>query len=236
MVINSTLLRTTHHFLQQHAFYPLFLASCIAGMMLIGRVIFGQSLAYAHMVWNLFLAWVPYICSLYISWRSQRTQRQWRLVVPALMWLSFLPNAPYLVTEYIHLLEIPSFALWYDIVMLTTFAWVGCVLAVASLRMMHEVAQSMFGLVRGWLLVLSVIALSGLGVYLGRFLRWNSWDLLLNPHHVVGDVALRLADPLAYPGAWGVTLMFSALLLVCYLCFTALHPRRPFPKERFERA
>jgi uncharacterized membrane protein len=88
------------------------------------------------------------------------------------------------------------------------------------------VVRDYFGSLLSWLFVVVVLGLAGLGIYLGRFLRWNSWDLVLNPRGVLGDVAVRLADPLNYPRTLGVTLLFAALLFVCYLALTAREVQR----------
>ena len=127
-----------------------------------------------------------------------------------------------MITDFVHLHTSGLFPLWYDIGLLATFSWTGCFLAVASLRTMHVVAQALVGNLMSWLFVLGAVVLSGFGVYLGRFLRWNSWDLLLEPRALLGDIAVRLAHPRSDPQAVGVTLVFAAFLLVCYLTFTGL--------------
>jgi uncharacterized membrane protein len=111
--------------------------------------------------------------------------------------------------------------------MLTVFAWTGLFLAVFSLRTMQTLVKSFLGAVASWLFVLASLGLGGLGVYIGRFLRWNSWDLLLHPRHVLADIIIRLADPLNHPGTLGVTFLFGAFLLVCYLTFTTI----PSPEQ-----
>jgi uncharacterized membrane protein len=112
--------------------------------------------------------------------------------------------------------------------MLTVFAWTGLFLAVFSLRTMQTLVKSYLGAAASWLFVLGSLGLGGLGVYIGRFLRWNSWDLLLQPRSVLADVVIRLADPLNHPRTIGVTLLFAAFLLVCYLTFTIIpSPEHP---------
>lgn len=207
--------------------YPLVLASGVACMMLLVRIRLNDSLAYTHLVWNLFLAWIPYGCSLWTAYLAQRSARpRWRLLGPSLLWLLFLPNAAYLVTEYGHLLETPGFALWFDIGMLTAFGWTGCLLAVASLRLMHELVRTWYSVAWGWLFVVGAVSLNGFGVYLGRFLRWNSWDAVLNPRLLLNDVLDRVINPLSHSRTYGVTLMFAGLLLVCYLTVTAVGFKR----------
>ncbi len=191
-----------------------------------------RTLTYAFLVWNLFLAWVPYLSGLWAASLHQRyPARWWMLMIPGALWLSFFPNAPYIVTDFLHLQErerapIP---LWYDIGMFTVFAWTGLLLAVFSLRTMQTLVKSFLGSAASWLFVIGSLGLSGLGIYIGRFLRWNSWDLLLHPHSVLADVIIRLANPWNHPGTLGVTFLFGAFLLVCYLTFTIIPSQENSP-------
>lgn len=218
-------LHAMHHFLLRQSFYPLVLSSALAITLLAARVHQSHSLMYVFLVWNLFLAWVPYAGSLWMlaTWR-RHPRDWWRLVVPGALWLIFFPNAPYIITDFIHLRPIAPVPLWYDIGLLASFAWAGCFLAVASLHGMQAIVKSSLGAVAGWLFVLAVVGLSGLGIYLGRFLRWNSWDLLLAPRGVLADVAAILADPLGQPRPLGVSCIFAAFLFVCYVTFAHVTP------------
>jgi uncharacterized membrane protein len=87
---------------------------------------------------------------------------------------------------------------------------------------MQALVRNYLGSTASWLFVIGSLGLGGLGVYMGRFLRWNSWDLLLHPRVVLADVLIQLADPLNYPRTLGVTFLFAAFLLVCYLTLTII--------------
>ena len=209
-----------HRFLLRHSYYSLVLASFLACAILAGRIYLSHSLGYTHMLWNLFLAWLPYLFSIWATLIDERSPGgSWRLLPPGLLWLAFFPNAPYMGTEFVHLLHVPSLAVWYDIGLIFAFAWAGIILAVASLMAMQTIAARRIGVASSWVFVCAAIWLSGLGVYLGRFRRWNSWDLVLNPAGVMADVAARLAHPLAHLQTFGVTFVFAALLFVAYLTF-----------------
>jgi uncharacterized membrane protein len=145
------------------------------------------------------------------------------LIVPGALWLAFFPNAPYILTDFWHLRERAPIPVWYDLGLLAAFALSGLFLAVFSLHTMSRIVRDYLGVIAGGLFAAAVLALGGLGIYLGRFLRWNSWDLVLNPRGVLGDVAVRVADPLSHPQTIGVTVLFAALLWVCYL---AVAPRQ----------
>ncbi len=220
-------IRRTHHFLVRHAFYALALSSALAVGFLAGRVLRAQQGSYIFLVWNLFLAWVPYGWSLWAASIQRRYPRDWwRLLLPGALWLLFFPNAPYIITDFVHLYERPPVPLWYDIGLLAAFAWSGCFLAVVSLRTMQRLARQHCGALISWLFVGASIGLSGLGVYLGRFERWNSWDLLLSPRDVLAAAARPILFPLSHIRPLGASAMFAMILMVCYVMFIYGDPGR----------
>ena len=215
-------LRQAIQFLAQRAVVPSIAATLLALALFAGRVYLARAPVYGFLVWNLILAWVPYLASLWACrLHSGNPGEWWKLLVPGLLWLAFFPNAPYIVTDFWHLQERWPVPVWYDIGMLAAFALTGLFLAVFSLRIMQGLVRAYAGAALAWVFAIVVVGLGGLGVYLGRFLRWNSWDLILNPHGVLGDVVTRLAHPLDHPQAMGVTILFSAILFVCYLAVTS---------------
>jgi uncharacterized membrane protein len=215
-----------HHFLAEHSFYTLALSSALAVGFLAARFGRWHTPHYLFLVWNLFLAWMPYLLSLWAATIQRRRPRDWwRLLVPGALWLLFFPNAPYIVTDFIHLRELLPVPLWYDIGMLAAFAWAGCFLAVVSLHTMQSLVRPVFGPAASWVFALACVGLSGLGVYLGRFERWNSWDIVLYPHAVLSDAIRPLLDPLSHTRPIAVSVMFAALLFVCYVTFVAAQRR-----------
>jgi uncharacterized membrane protein len=195
------------------------------------RMMYFENRGFAFLVWNLFLAWIPYACSLAAAKLDERGRRGACLLAAA-AWLAFFPNAPYIVTDLVHLRPW-GFAWWYDLGLILTFAWTGCFLAVASLHAMREIVRRRVGAIASWLFVFITAGLSGVGIYLGRFLRWNSWDVLTQPHALASDLASRLAQPHVHPRTLGVTLMFSAFLLMCYVTFVSF--RREAKREDVKR-
>ncbi len=212
-----------HRFLVRHAFYALALSSTLAVAILAGRVMRAQQGGYIFLAWNLFLAWVPYGWSLWAASIQRRYPHHWwRLLLPGALWLLFFPNAPYIITDFVHLYERPPVPLWYDIGLLAAFAWSGCFLAVVSLQTMQRLVRQLCGALVSWLFVGASVGLSGLGVYLGRFERWNSWDLLLSPYDVLVAAAQPILFPLSHIRPLGASAMFATILMLCYVMFIAV--------------
>ena len=216
-----------HRFLVRHAFYALALSSTLAVSILGARVLRTDQRAYIFLVWNLFLAWVPYGWSMWVAASQRRYPRDWwRLLLPGALWLLFFPNALYIITDFVHLRERPPVPLWYDIGLLAAFAWSGCFLAVVSLQTMQRLVRQYCGALISWLFVGASVGLSGLGVYLGRFERWNSWDLLLSPHAVLVAAARPLLFPLSHIRPLGASAMFATILMTWYVMFIAVAATR----------
>jgi uncharacterized membrane protein len=225
MSLYTTRWRQVYAFLARHSLVPLLFSSLLAVGLFGGRVYRSRTIIYFFLLWNLLLAWIPYLSSLWADHLHRRHPRRWWvLILPGVLWLAFFPNAPYIVTDFWHLQERAPVPMWYDIGMLSAFALSGLFLAVFSLRTMQRLVRAYTGPVASWLFVAAVLGLGGLGIYLGRFLRWNSWDLLLHPRGVLTDVAIRLVNPLSHPQTIGVSLVFAAILFVCYLALTSREP------------
>ncbi|HLE15204.1 MAG TPA: DUF1361 domain-containing protein [Anaerolineales bacterium] len=209
-----------HRYLSRQLLYPILLSTLLAVSLYAARVFFSRAFAYDNLVWNLYLAWLPYVFALTAGLLNFMLPRSWwLLIVPGILWLAFFPNAPYILTDFLHLEDRPSIPLWYDILLLASFAWTGCFLAVASLRTMQILIKEYLGLIASWLFVAVALALGGLGIYLGRFSRWNSWDLVFQPREVLFEVASRIVNPLSNLQFYGFTFLFTAFLLVMYLTF-----------------
>ncbi|HEX2287812.1 MAG TPA: DUF1361 domain-containing protein, partial [Gaiellaceae bacterium] len=122
---------------------------------------------------------------------------------------------------FIHLGSRDDAPLWFDIVLFGSFAWTGMLLGFLSIFVMQGVVRRAFGPVWSWVLVGASLAASSFGIYLGRSLRWNSWDFLVRPGALLEDIWARIADPLAYPRGLGMTLALTAVLWTGYLTLYA---------------
>jgi uncharacterized membrane protein len=172
---------------------------------------------YRFLVWNLFLAWVPVAAAL-IAHALDRIGAHALAVGAGIVWLAFFPNAPYMLTDYIHLRETPQGSpLWWDALMLSSFVWTALMLGFFSLYLMQSVwsahVKSRFV---SWLLAAVALALGSFGVYLGRFVHINSWDALLHPRNVAHIVATQVENPINHPRLVGTIGLLTAFLLIGY--------------------
>jgi uncharacterized membrane protein len=214
------------------ALLVLALASGFCGALALTRVFYTGRGAYIWLGWNLGLAWVPLLLALAIARRHAPGERPSWLPSAALgaAWLAFFPNAPYLVTDLIHLRARESMPLWYDAMMVFAFALTGVCLAFLSLWLIHRLVERRFGRWAGWGFVATIAGLSGFGVYLGRYPRWNSWDVVARPGELLADLAAHVRDP--EPRAFGVTLLMAALFGIAYLMLFALTSLGSAPATR----
>jgi uncharacterized membrane protein len=198
-------------------------ASVISVLLARARMVYSNSQDYSTLIWNLSLAWIPFIfasLAYMVSW----SRRLLYLVVPvcSLVWLLFFPNAPYILTDFQHLSTNANNApLWYDVLMLIWFAWTGLFLGVVSLYLMQEIVTRAFGRTAGWIFSIMVTILSSVGIFLGRFYRWNSWDVLGDPLPIAHDILGWLKHPFENLRLVGFTLLFTLLFLFVYLAIHA---------------
>jgi len=171
---------------------------------------------FTGLIWNLFLAWIPFLLAVLVYDRWRHHGSRGTLLALGAFWLLFFPNAPYIVTDFVHLERTTDAPYWYDAVTVAAFAWTGVLLCFASLFLMQTVVRQWRGVVSGWIFAGVAIALGSLGIYLGRFLRLNSWDALEHPS-VLPRIAHAVArDPFRYGEAIGVTVLFTLALGFAY--------------------
>jgi uncharacterized membrane protein len=186
------------------------------------RILRTGTVSFAFLVWNLFLAFIPMLmASLLLEAHRRRLPAVFQAGCFAL-WLLFLPNAPYILTDLVHLAPRPPVPLWYDLALLLSCAGTGLLLGYASVAVVQAVVAEQFGRVAGWLVAIGSLALSGFGIYLGRFMRFNSWEVVTDPRQLLADVAGRLLHPRAHLSTFAVTLIFGGALTLGYLALRVL--------------
>lgn len=213
-------------------------AASLACLALLGfRMWYSQSVHYWFLAWNLALAWLPFAFAgiAYALAATRRTIAYAAVIVSALMWLLFFPNAPYILTDFLHLGSMGDIVPgWFDVLMLFWFALVGLMLGVVSLYLMQDIVSRALGTTAGWVFVVLAAGLGSLGIYLGRFLRWNSWDLLRRPGPLAGELVGRITDPGNQPRLLGFTVGFALLFLFVYVAMYifAKLAHKPAPEAR----
>jgi uncharacterized membrane protein len=196
----------------------LVIVSSLSTFLLILRFLYTGRLAFPFLLWNLFLAWLPFLLSLFIVFMStRRRSHPLPFLILGFPWLILLPNAPYLITDLIHLGRFSGAPLWYDLILLLSFGLSGLLLGLASVQTMHAEIDRIYGRLPGWLFTAITLGLAAIGVYIGRFLRWNSWDIFLNPHHITADLLMLTASPLLQLRLLIVTAVLATIFLVTYL-------------------
>lgn len=173
---------------------------------------------YGYLLWNLFLAWIPLLLAVWLvkllkyrAWLSA-----WPLVA-TFAWLVFLPNSFYMISDYIHLQDVPRYDILLDTIMFSSFIFVAMALGFASLLIVHrELSKRLQKSSVYWLIGL-VLMLCSYAIFLGRYLRWNTWDVLINPASLLFDVSERLIHPTRHPQMLLTTFSFFILLSSLYL-------------------
>ena len=159
-----------------------------------------HSWEFAYFIWNLFLAWLPLLFAVWLlSILRRKLWSSWEAVAASVLWLLFLPNSFYMVSDFIHLDEVRRSDVVYDAVVFTSFIFVGVFLGLSSLYLVHQEFRKRFTRVGSTAWLAAIFLLCGFAIYLGRDLRWNSWDVLTNPGGLLFDISDRLVHPSAYP-------------------------------------
>jgi len=171
---------------------------------------------YRYLVWNLTLAWIPMLLAILLVLAYRQRRSLFELLAVGAVWLLFLPNAPYVLTDFIHLGQNHRL---YDTIVVASFALTGLALGFGSQLLVQLVVTRAGGALLGWAVVLASLFLTSIGVYLGRVVRLNSWDALQRPHHVWAIARPRLADPFGNPTLTGFVVAFCGFLTLAYLGF-----------------
>ncbi len=170
--------------------------------------------------WNLFLAFVPWLVSMIFVTRKQMNKILLLLLI--LTWLIFFPNAPYILTDLFHLKNRHFPPIWYDLILLLSYAWTGLMFGFVSLLNIETILIEYMN--KNTVALISIVLLfaASFGIYLGRYLRWNSWDIISNPFGIFSDIVERLSSPFDYLRAWGVTILMGLMLNMMYLSIKLL--------------
>jgi uncharacterized membrane protein len=204
----------------------------VTALTLLSIVLLGFRMKITHhysmlfLVWNLFRAFIPYVMLVRLRFRESVTTTN--LIATFLIWLAFLPNAPYILTDLIHIRHAASNWLVYESLLILSFSATGLFLGFLSLRDMSVLLNE-----KGWLphkkwvriFEYSILFLCGYGVYLGRVLRWNTWDMIQHPQQLFLDMADLFIHAFSHAEAWLMIGSMSLFLIVTYTLFKNYNER-----------
>ena len=179
------------------------------------RVLNTDTYTYAFLIWNLFLGVIPFLLSKLAVVMFQKGRRLGTTML-VLICILFLPNAPYIITDLFHLHWNRSAPLWFDSVMIFSFALTGLISFFSALANLEQISRQLMRPPYRVVMTVLVIFASAFGMYLGRYLRFNSWDIISNPLHILSEIAQRILCPLEHTQAWSMTLVYGLFLTVLY--------------------
>jgi|VirMetMinimDraft_7_1064189.scaffolds.fasta_scaffold44064_2 uncharacterized membrane protein len=212
--------RFVQNFITEHPFITaLGLLFSFNFCLIISRIIYAQDCYFLFLVWNLFLAFLPFVFIHLASYLKGKNAPLFVVLILGGISLLFLPNSPYIITDLFHLIYWSHSApLWFDTLMIFSYASTGFILFYATLLMMEKLLKSYFKTSTTTFFLLGIIFLNAFGIYLGRYMRFNSWDIISNPMGLIGEVLSYVSDPLGHPGIWGLTFTYGMLFFVGYCC------------------
>ncbi|MBS3916046.1 MAG: DUF1361 domain-containing protein [Bacteroidetes bacterium] len=180
------------------------------------RFIFTGVSAYFFLWYNLFLGSISLIISHYILKHDSWVNNHFKFISLSVLWLLFLPNAPYITTDLLHVSDSQHRFVWFDILMIFSFAVCGMYFGLVSVKQMADIIlQKTNPFLQHLFISLSLFA-SAFGVYLGRYHRYNSWDLIHHPNVLIQDITERFMNPFDHPRTWGMTLLMGVFLHIFY--------------------
>lgn len=194
----------------------LLLSSGFSCFLLLIRMIVTGSIEYIFLPWNLFLAFIPYGITWWMARNIALIENKIKLLAALAVWLLFIPNSFYIITDLFHLIHVRSAPKWFDLLLIFSFAWNGILFGILSIRRLELVLSLQQGKGFSFLWVFIVMWLCSFGIYIGRFLRFNSWDVITDPFSLAGEIMDMVIHPFAYSYAWGMTLCYAAFMTLLY--------------------
>jgi len=194
----------------------LWIACAFSLSLLIIRIIKTGRLSYGFLAWNLFLAYVPYFISEWLNRHPHILANRIKLFVLVFTWILFMPNSFYILTDLFHLNNMSKGDSWYDLTLILSFAWNGILFGILSIYKMEMLLKNSKGRFIAGLIICAVMWLNAFGVYIGRFLRFNSWDIFMNPFSLVPEIVDIVFNPYDYRYAWAMSFCFAFFMAILY--------------------
>jgi uncharacterized membrane protein len=169
--------------------------------------------------WNLFLAFIPWALTSIAAFKPAIKKSRLCTAVLLCAWLLFFPNAPYILTDLFYLRIRFTMPIWYDLLLILTFAWAGLLFGFLSLWDIEAILRTRVRPALVTAISTIFLFIGSSGIYIGRYLRWNSWDIFTDLFKLMYDIGDRFMNPFVYPGSWGMTLFMGIFLNVLYWSF-----------------
>ncbi len=218
-------MKTITHLLSRFSVHRYLAFSILFSLSIISwRVIYTGQPTYIFLVWNLMLAFIPFAISE-LGFNANKKVTSFTNVLALMCCIAFLPNSPYIITDLFHLRWHSQPSIWYDTVLIVSFAWNGMLLFFHTLVNMDEKLLNRFSKLTAWAVKLTIMALCGFGIYLGRYLRFNSWDVISDPFSLIYEIGHRVLHPFQHPLTWSMTMLYALFLAFTYLNFVGF--KRP---------
>ncbi len=197
------------------------IAFCIG--LLIVRMLYTSTFSFSFLTWNLFLAWLPvYFCN-----KAAEAQNKYVKILLLMLTVLFLPNAPYIITDLFHLKKPLIAPVWMDVLLILSFAIVGLIYFLVTVKKLLWIAAHQYEIryMQKWLKA-PLMVLTSYGIYLGRFLRFNSWDVVTNPVELISKLCNSFMNLSHYKETLAITLSFSVFLFLIYELFDNLQSEK----------
>jgi uncharacterized membrane protein len=189
------------------------------------RFVYTDTKNFMFLNWNLFLAFIPYALSSIAIIKPKLKQNKLMIISLLTAWLLFFPNAPYILTDLFHLRMKTAMPIWFDLILILSFAWTGLLFGFLSLWDLEQVLKKKLN--KTWISInsISLLFIGSFGIYVGRYLRWNTWDIILEPYNLLFNIGHSLKNPLIHPKAWGMTIFMGIFLNIIYWSFHLIRER-----------
>lgn len=195
----------------------LFLSSLFSCSLLLVRMAVTTTIEYIFLPWNLFLAIIPYWLANQLGQQNENNKVSQVLVIAG--WLLFLPNSFYIVTDLFHFINVRTAPKWFDLLLIFSFSINGIVAGMLSVYRMESYVLLKKGKRISILWLFVIMWLSAFGIYIGRFLRFNSWDIVTKPFELFGELFDHFFYPFQHGYAWGMTIAYGIFMTLLYQLF-----------------
>jgi uncharacterized membrane protein len=185
-------------------------------VLLMIRIVVSHRISYIFLAWNLLLAYAPLVIANWLNRHEVVMRNKIIVVVSISAWLLFMPNSFYIVTDLFHLDTTAENRPWFDLTLILSFAWNGILFGIISIWKMEILLKRTKGRLASALLIFTVMWLNAFGVYIGRVLRFNSWDIIFNPFALLSEIVEMIINPYDYKGAWAISLCFGLFFVILY--------------------